>query len=186
MTNDDAVTERTHHDREPIVPENGMSATDVDAINEENTVGVCSKMEPGEDTIIDEDGERAFRRFRRRLERESMLDDHNISNVFVSCHDGDVQANSLPAVFDLMETDQDGDRIPETCISVEAYELAMETLTADDAPHYIRRPQEFTVMFDDAGLLAFQTDEKAVVCAPIHYPWQYEAARPSSPRGPCP
>lgn len=181
------MSEATEREREPIVPENGISFELAETLNDENTVGLCESVTPGRDTITTDDGVDAFRRLRRRLDDPHDLGESSMpTEVFVTCHGGELRSNTIPAIFEFIEKDVDGDRIPETCISVDAYALAMDTLLDDDAPYWRDYPEELCVMFDDCGLIVFETAEKSVVCTPIHWPWQYEAPRPRTPRGPSP
>jgi hypothetical protein len=152
-----------------------MRLTDVEPLNDANTVGIVHEYEPAETTVTFHDvGYPVTRHFR----------DHAVADedtrIFIACNDGELETDFGP-VFDA-----------PICTNFEL-QLARTALEAiQDDPTYRPGYVEFDVLFDDTGPVVFrhrETKRKAAVC-PVTFKWDSPVGggtvRPeSAPSGPC-
>ena len=137
----------------------GISCDVVEQLDERNTVGLASNVERGETTIVKE---RPRGKFWVLREMETEPDDH----VFISCEDAKVSVHMFPEFAPI-----------ETCITKRQYDMATSELAGVAYP-------SLRMLFDDTGLVVFETDEKAVVCAPTIWEWDRQISCKAPRAGP--
>jgi len=124
----------------------GISCDVLEPLDEDNTLGIAENVEPGETTIVKENPRGKFWVLR---DRRADPDDH----VFISCDGGDGSVHMHPEFAPI-----------ETCITKRQYDMATSELAGIAFP-------SLRMLFDDSGLVIFETDEAAVACAPTTWEW---------------
>jgi len=145
-----------------------LSLRGIEPLNDADTVGVVSDIEPAETTVTFHDVGRAVT---RHFGQHAVADDD--SRVFIGSDGGDL-TTSLGPLFDAPVSSNFELGLARTAIGA---------IQGDGGPEY--RPQyvDFDVVFDDAGPVVFRSRETgrlAAVC-PIELFNQKEPSRPTGP-----
>jgi len=145
-------------------PADGMNLTIQEQLDDGNTIGIGG-IEPGEGTVTYEEARQEFAHVRKRRGKYEIGDED--SNIFISSEGGELSVGFGPEFAPI-----------ETCIK----QWQVTTAIGELEGHY---PQ-FTLCFDDRGLVAFRGEKRTVIVAPIVWEWQkpHTQTAPCGPRGP--
>lgn len=145
-----------------VNPDRYMSLKSVDALNDENTVGILHDWERGPNTV-------EFTNVRHAITTrlDGAVGGDN-SRLFIGSDSGELEVSygplfDVPIVTNLREWEA---------------KLALRTLREEVGRGGV------DLLFDDAGPIVFRCDGMETVVTPAKFPWQH-GSQPQRPRSPC-